>query len=194
MKRSRSIELALMGTVPLLLAACDQPSAAQQQSALLYQSLQQCISAGQVSVDICEKAYADAVQAQYRNAPRFASLADCEAQYGYDQCHPVARADGHWFMPALAGFLVGRALSTPHYAHPYGCAWGGCGYGASPGGFGGWGQPVYRARGDRGAWQTAEGTRFGWGGRGPAASSSVAETLSRGGFGLASAARASWGG
>ena len=189
MKRSRSIELALMGTVPLLLAACDQPSPIQQQqSALLYQNLQQCVSAGQVSVDICEKAYADAVQAQFQNAPRFGSLADCEARFGYDQCHPVENGSGHWFVPALAGFLVGRALSHDHPAWGYPApAYGWGGYGGSIG------QPIYRARGDRGSWQSADGQRFGWGARGPAAPS-VGETLSRGGFGMSSAARASWGG
>ena len=191
MKRSRSIELAVMGTMPLLLAACDQPSPAQQQSTVLYQSLQQCVAAGQVSADTCAKAYADAVQEQYRNAPRFGSLEQCEAQFGYDQCHPVVSSSGHWFMPALAGFLVGRALS--HDARH-----GGWGYAPPPyyGGWGGYrgsGEPIYRARGDRAPWQTGEGQRFGWGSRGPAAPS-VGETLSRGGFGLSSAARASWGG
>lgn len=189
MKRSRAIELTLMGTVPLLVAGCGGPPP---QSALLYQNLQQCVRAGQVSPEVCAQAYADALEAQYRSAPRFDSLADCEAQFGYDQCHPIATSSGHWFMPALAGFLVGRALS-PHSQY-YG--WGGYdwrGY-AAPGGFGGWaGQPIYRARGDRGEWRTAQGERFGWGVRGPGAPS-VAETLSRGGFGRSGAARFSWGG
>lgn len=191
MKRSRTIELALMGGVPLLIAGCNAPSA--QQSALLYQNLQQCVRDGKVSPDVCAQAYADAVQAQYRSAPRFGSLADCEAQFGYDQCHPVATASGdHWFMPALAGFLVGRALA-PHQTY-YG--WGGYDWHAyaRPGGWGGFsGEPIYRARGDRGEWQTAQGERFGWGARGPAAPS-VAETLSRGGFGRSGAARFGWGG
>ena len=69
MKRSRSIELVLMGTVPLLLSACDNPSPPQAQpqaqATVAYQGLAQCISDGKVSPDVCEKAYADAVQAQY---------------------------------------------------------------------------------------------------------------------------------
>ncbi len=193
MKRSRTIELALMGTVPFLATGCAQPAPPPSQSALLYQNLQQCVREGKISPEVCAQAYADAIQNQYREAPRFDSLAQCEAQFGYDQCHPVTTASGgHWFMPALAGFLVGRALS-PHY-HYYG--WGGYdwhGY-ARPGGFGGFnGQPIYRARGDRGEWQTAQGERFGSGLRGPGAPS-VGETLSRGGFGRSGAARFSWGG
>ena len=181
MKRSRSIELVLMGTVPLLLSACARPSPPQPQTTVAYQGLAKCISDGQVSADVCEKAYADAVQAQYRDGPRYDSLAGCQTQYGYDQCHYVQTASGGWFMPALAGFMIGRALSHGNYNQGYGY------YG------GGSGQPLYRARGDRAQWRTASGERFGAGARGPAGAS-VAETLSRGGFGMRSAARASWGG
>ena len=185
MKRSRSIELVLMGTVPLLLSACDHPSPPQPQPApqatVAYQGLAQCISDGKVSADICEKAYADAVQAQYRDGPRFDSLGDCQAQYGYDQCHHVQTSSGGWFMPALAGFMVGRALSH-HDGYNYGYGYGG-----------GFGQPLYRTRGDRAEWRTASGERFGATARGPF-NPSVAQTLSRGGFGMSSAARASWGG
>jgi uncharacterized protein YgiB involved in biofilm formation len=178
MKRSRSIQLVLMGTVPLLLAACDDPSPPPPQTALAYQGLTQCISDAKVSADICEKAYADAVQAQYQGGPRFDSLPECQAQYGDDQCHHIQTSSGGWFMPALAGFMIGRALSH-HDGHNYGYGYGG-----------GIGQPLYRTRGDRAEWRTASGERFGGSARGP----SVAETLSRGGFGMSSAARVSWGG
>jgi uncharacterized protein YgiB involved in biofilm formation len=187
MKRSRSIELVLMGTMPFLLSACDDGSAQQPQS-FAYQGLQQCINDGKVSADVCEKAYADAVQALYRDGPRYSTLGECQAQFGYDQCRPVQTASGSWFMPALAGFMIGRTFGSHHYYdrnyQP--------GYSAGP--FGGaFGQPLYRSRGDRAEWRTASGERFGAGARGPV-SSSVAETLSRGGFGSSSAARASWGG
>ena len=183
MKRSRSIELVLMGTVPLLLSACDHPTPPQPQTTVAYQGLAQCISDGKVSADICEKAYADAVQAQYRDGPRFNSLADCQAQYGYDQCHHVETSSGGWFMPALAGFMIGRAMShNGAYGYGYGYGYGG-----------GFGQPLYRARGDRAQWRTASGERFGAAARGPSGPS-VAQTLSRGRFGMSSAARASWGG
>jgi uncharacterized protein YgiB involved in biofilm formation len=190
MKRSRSIELAVMSTVPLLLSACDAPAppAVAAEHSLAYQDLQHCVSAGEVTPEICARAYADALEAQMRTAPRFDSLAECEARFGYDQCRAAPGGSGHWFMPALAGFMIGQALA--HHDARY---WGPGGY---PGyGFGGYGgQPIYGARGDRAQWQTADGGRFGWGARGPGAAPSVGETLSRGGFGRASAARGSWGG
>jgi uncharacterized protein YgiB involved in biofilm formation len=180
MKRSRSIELVLMGTVPLLLSACDNGDS---QRTLAYKDLQQCVSEGKVSADVCEKAYADAVEAQYRDGPRYNTLAECQAQYGWDQCRPVHTSSGSWFMPALAGFMIGRALNgTDVYHYHY---WPGYG--------GGYSEPLYRSRGDRAEWRTASGERFGVGARGPA-SPTVAETLSRGGFGRSSVARSSWGG
>ena len=187
MKRSRSIQLVLIGTVPLLLSACDGPAsqAPQQQSTLAYQDLKQCIGDGKVGADICEKAYADAVQAQYREGPRYSTLGDCQAQFGYDQCHPVQTASGSWFMPALAGFMIGRSFNSNHYYNDNDRRYGPA--------YGGYGAPLYRARGDRAEWRTADGERFGAGARGPSAPS-VGGTLSRGGFGRSSAARGSWGG
>jgi uncharacterized protein YgiB involved in biofilm formation len=176
MKRSRTIELALMGSVPLLLAACDS-AREPPRPALLYQSLQQCINEGKVSTEVCRTTYEEALQAQARLAPRYGSLAECAEQFGSDQCRPVVQSSGeHWFMPALAGFLVGRALDANR----------------GPGYVYGWnGRPIYHARSGRESWGRAETDRFGV--RGPEGYS-VAETLSRGGFGYSSAARASWGG
>ncbi len=186
MKRSRSIELVLMGTVPLLLSACDDGSSQQTTGTLAYRDLQQCVSEGKVSAEVCEKAYADAIEAQYREGPRYSTLAECQAQFGWDQCHSVQTSSGSWFMPALAGFMIGRALnggygSSYHYHY-----WPGYGSGYS--------EPLYRSRGDRAEWRTASGERFGAGARGPSSSPTVAETLSRGGFGRSSVARGSWGG
>ncbi|MGH8261764.1 MAG: DUF1190 domain-containing protein, partial [Steroidobacteraceae bacterium] len=109
MKRSRTIELALMGTVPLLMAGCDRTPPL---SAQLYRNLQQCVREGKVSPDVCAQAYADAVQAQYRNAPRFDSLAQCEAQFGYGQCHAVAAAPGGNAGPAGAAIPSGAAAAN----------------------------------------------------------------------------------
>ena len=125
-------------------------------------------------------AHADAVEAQYREGPRFHSIEDCQTQYSYDQCHYVQGPSGGWFMPALAGFMIGRALGDHHgYGYPYGFGYGG-----------GFGHPLYQSRADRGMWRSPSGETFGATARGP----SVGETLSRGGFGMSSAARASWGG
>lgn len=191
MKRSRSIELALMGGVPLLLAGCGHPH--HQEAPLLYEDVQQCITDGQVPPVKCEESYERSLLAQ-ENAPRYSTLAECEAEYGDQQCR-VAQArpseEHSRFVPMAAGFMIARALDHP-------CGY--YGYGPCPGYSGGWvgvagwySQPVYRARGGRGEWRTLSGQRFGTSARGPAAYT-VGETISRGGFGSTSAARFSWGG
>jgi uncharacterized protein YgiB involved in biofilm formation len=186
MKRSRSIELALMGSVPLLLAGCGH---AQNHNALMYENLQQCIADGQVPAVTCEEGYERSLLAEDQ-APHYGTLASCEAEYGDGQCR-VHAGGGGWFVPMAAGFLIARALDHDHY-YAYGSGWSA--YSGGWSGHAGWvGQPVYRVRGDRGEWRTLSGERFGWGARGPGAHT-VTETLSRGGFGRAAAARGSWGG
>lgn len=188
MKRSRSIELALMGGVPLLLAGC---SHAHHDTPLLYQDLQQCIADGKVPAVTCEEGYEQALLAQER-APRYGTQSACEATYGDSQCRVVHEGSSSWFVPAAAGFLIGRALSHHDPYYGYGSGWSGYSGGWS-GAAGYSGQPVYRVRGDRGEWRTLDGQRFGPGARGPGAHT-VSETLSRGGYGRTAAARASWGG
>jgi uncharacterized protein YgiB involved in biofilm formation len=179
MKRSRSIQLALMGSMPLLVAGCGQ---AHHDTALLYEDLQQCLTDGQVPPVTCEEGYERALVAE-DNAPRYGSLADCEAEYGVSACRPAH--EGGWFIPMAAGFMIARALDHQGYYYSYSGGWSGPA---------GWAvQPVYRVRGDRSVWRTASGQQFSWGPRGPGAHT-VAETLSRGGFGRTAAARGSWGG
>jgi uncharacterized protein YgiB involved in biofilm formation len=58
----------------------------------------------------CAKAFADAEQEHEKSAPRLASRAACEAQY--DTCSALHDATGDWFIPAMAGFMLGHALGA----------------------------------------------------------------------------------
>jgi uncharacterized protein YgiB involved in biofilm formation len=172
MKRSRTVHLAFMGSVPLLVTACGGP---QPDERLAYQDVQQCIADGKVSKEVCEQEYQAALQARAQQS-HYSSYDDCAAQWG-DRCRPYVTAGGdHWFVPALTGFMIGRMLGHRDYYYPQ--YYGG----------GGWGSP-YRDRADRGAWRS-------WDNRAdaPARGPTTAETLSRGGFGYSAAARSSWGG
>ena len=174
MKRSRTVQLAFMGSMPFLVTACGGPLSDER---LAYQDVQQCIQDGKVSKEICEQEYQAALQARAQQQ-HYSSYGDCEAQWG-DQCRPYVSSSGdHWFVPALTGFMIGRLMGHRDYS-PY--------YGG-----GGWGGPTYRDRPDRGAWRSWEnrGTYSDAPPRGP----TTAETLSRGGFGYSGAARSSWGG
>jgi uncharacterized protein YgiB involved in biofilm formation len=179
MKRSRTVQLAFMGTVPLLVTACGGPAAGPRpDERLAYQDVQQCIQDGKVSKETCEQEYQAALQARAQQS-HYGNYNDCASQWG-DQCRPYVTSSGeHWFIPALTGFMIGRMLGHRDYYYP-GPYYGG----------GGWHGP-YRDRPGRGGWDN----RPGYGGYGtPPRGPTTAETLSRGGFGYSGAARSSWGG
>ena len=95
----------------------------------IYGSVEACQK--EQRADDCAKAFADAQQAHATNAPRFSGRDACEAKYGDAGC--VARHDdsGDWFIPAMLGFMLGRALnasaivSQPVYADRGGMAYAG---------------------------------------------------------------------
>jgi len=126
------------------------------QNAFAYQNLQQCVNEGKVSADIREKAYADAVQAQYRDGPRYNTLGSARRSSAPTSVGPSRRV-GILVHAALAGFMIGRAfvriITTirnypPDTRGPLAVASV---------------KPLYRSRGDRAEWRTASGDRFGAG-------------------------------
>lgn len=163
MKRSRSIQLALMGAVPLLFTACDDATQAQ----VAENSTATCADADADSA-ACEQRR----RAYERDTPRWQSRDECESSTGEECRQYVATGGNHWFVPAVTGYMLGRYLGHHRYDDF-----------RSYGGFGG--SPLYRNRADRSSWSGPPG-----GSAGP----STEETLSRGGYGSRSAARASWGG
>jgi uncharacterized protein YgiB involved in biofilm formation len=131
-RRTRTLRLALMGTIGLVgtlpLAGCDEAPEAQ-----AFRTAEECIS--KTGQDLmCREAEQQAQAAAQQNAPAFRSQQACEAAFG--SCAPApalpsreqadaaagmgdrpaattASGAGSWFMPAAAGFLLGRALGGP---------------------------------------------------------------------------------
>jgi uncharacterized protein YgiB involved in biofilm formation len=170
MKRSKFIGLTLMGTVPFLLTACEQPAPPPAPQSLAYGSVDECIQAGIFTPQACENGQVAAVQAHRSEAPRFASASECEQQYGANNCQVVrSESGGSWFMPAMAGFMMGQMFSGGGYHGAYR------------------GEPLYRDRYDRNSWRTADNRPVQTG------KADKAITRSRGGFGSQAAARGSWG-
>lgn len=134
-KRSQSIvATGLMATAAVSIGACDSTPAGQtwdsspgrEIDVATYSSLAECTSAGAFTAEECNTAYLDAYADNDANGPRFADAQSCEARYGVAQCVPRNEAGGGTsFMPLLAGFMIGQALS------------GGGGYGYR-------GAPLYR--------------------------------------------------
>ena len=76
MKRSRTVQLAFMSSVPLFVTACGSPS----NERLAYQDVQQCIQDGKVSRDVCEREYQAALDARAQQS-HYSSYGDCAAQW-----------------------------------------------------------------------------------------------------------------
>jgi uncharacterized protein YgiB involved in biofilm formation len=118
-----------------------------------FTSVTECVSAGFPS-DLCENSYRAAFLEHERTAPKFASQAACEKDWGTGQCAPeiagsgtsaspaigtpLATSGGNIFVPAIAGFLVSQALQRRYYDN------GGMNIGYYGGGY--VGSPVYRNR------------------------------------------------
>lgn len=128
MKRSQSLKLVLMGSAALSLAACEQPV-----EVGVFETVEQCTVMG-YSQSACETAIAEARKEHMQSAPKYASRADCEAEFG--RCEPAPTASqqppagtqgpggeqlaqsgsGSFFMPLLAGYMMGQMMGGNRYA------------------------------------------------------------------------------
>jgi uncharacterized protein YgiB involved in biofilm formation len=169
MKRSKFIGLALMGSSPFLLTACQEPAPPAPQMPT-YGSVQECIDAGIFTPQACETSQAAALAVHQQEGPRFAERSACEQEFGAANCQQVHTHSGSWFMPAMAGFMIGQALADRDGYY------GNRGYR---------GRPLYRDRYSTDTWRTADNRTV--------SKSNKAITSTRGGFGSRAAARGSWG-
>ena len=110
MKRSRKTALVLMGSAPLLLVACArQPDV--QTSEGLFTSVDACVQQT-MNPSMCTQAF-EAAQAQADAvAPRYASVAECEAEFGEGQCATRQQAGGSFVGPMMAGFFLSQMMNN----------------------------------------------------------------------------------
>ena len=187
MKRSRTTALLLMSAAPLLFTACSKDEAVQVQEGL-YTSVEACTEAtGNPSS--CRTAFAEAQKQSADAAPKYASRAECEAEYNAEQCVEQKTSTGHSFIgPMMMGFFMSQMLSNR-----------GAGLAQAPASSPayqdkakGWARP---APGGSGGLNTASGIGAGKAGLAPVnATPNRAITASRGGFGSTSSGRSSVGG
>ena len=109
MKRSTQIGLAAAGV--LMVATVWSLTGDDSDENLVYNSLSECQSGGQLSLQQCETAFSEATAARLKDAPKYRSQSDCEAQYGPNGCSTASIGSAQFFIPALAGFMLARGLS-----------------------------------------------------------------------------------
>ncbi|GGC41245.1 hypothetical protein GCM10011371_30840 [Novosphingobium marinum] len=143
-----------------------------------FTTVSECTKAGYPS-DLCQSSYSAALSEHQQSAPAFQTRDECREEWGENSCQQVYRPTGSVFIPALAGFVLGRMAQRDYMRYGSANYYGG-GY---------YGTPIYRNRGGgtvtvgRGTGGTITKTpvnvntttvaRSGFGGRG----------FSRGGFG-----------
>jgi uncharacterized protein YgiB involved in biofilm formation len=158
----------MMSVSLIALTACEEPKV----DASIYESLEQCKRDPLNTSDQCDSAFKDAKNQHAAVAPKYASEADCQADFGPDKCEVApyqSSTGGSIFMPLMAGYMMGSLL-------------GGRGSMMS--------QPLYRSSKSPSSFRTAENRNVGSKmGRTTVAKSATSRptfknsTRSRGGFG-----------
>lgn len=195
MKRSKSINLARMRKslrpVPLkplaaaislsVLASCSNDTT----NGVIYNDVAHCIAENPGGEAVCEAGYENALLEAQQSGPKFASRANCEWDFGNDNCVPYQNGSNNWWIPLMGGYIlaevvdeVGDIASAALYTS----------YSRR--------SPYY------GQWSTVSGDLHGRVRYGKTKVSNktfdpkpkVAKTMSRGGFGSKVAAKSSWGG
>jgi len=156
-----------MSASALVLTACDNG-----QEAALFESTEQCGTQEGFTLEACQAAEKKAVEEHVRVAPKYTSVADCEADFGTEKCEtaPVqTTSGGSVFMPMMMGYMMGNMLSGNSRV-------------AS--------QPLYRSKDDPKSFRTGDNQKVGTK-TGPTkvpsniarAPSTKTSTVRRGGFG-----------
>ena len=130
MLRSRRVSWMTAGGMVMLasVTGCEEaPKAA----APSFGSVEKCMLAGNPKAD-CDAAAEKVTEQHLATAPKYADGSSCEAIHGVGNCEPRRSGSGigDVFMPAVAGFLLGQALSgggigapQPIYRDPRGYAY-----------------------------------------------------------------------
>lgn len=191
MKRTSSIDLSLLRKsvgkfklkpLYLGLAAATLMSCSSREEAVIVNSVEECRQSTDFTQQECEAAYQKARAEAERTAPRYRSRRDCEYEFGVQNC--VGHSSGY-FMPAMAGFIIGQVLSSQRNYNAYNPVFATSGYGS------------YRDR-----LITSDGNVIGRPGQRTTSVRSSdlrakpmpTRTISRGGFGSTASAKSSWGG
>lgn len=116
----RLAPLAVAVSAVLLVAGCEQHD----QTVTMYQNADDCSQAHPSMAEQCQTSYKQAQQEAIKTAPKYATQADCVAEFGEGQCTATPtsansgteqtaqtqQSGGSW-MPLLAGYMMGRMMS-----------------------------------------------------------------------------------
>lgn len=143
MKRSRAVVLTTLSAAGVAaLSACGSDDDV---DAFPYATVAECRSAGDVPASECDRAYQQALANHELSAPRFDSQSLCEEQFGNNGCQQGVTNGNSFWMPLLAGFMVGRMLDNDRSYYRYSSLYRHRNHGWYAGGS--YGGPLYRSGG-----------------------------------------------
>ncbi|HEX8569580.1 MAG TPA: DUF1190 domain-containing protein [Caulobacteraceae bacterium] len=139
-KRTRRLTLTtLMATGSVNIAACTErapdpltwedqfpatsaataAAAAPEVEAVAYADPAACKAAGEVPAPDCDNGWIAAQNDHATNAPRYGDKAACEAEYGEGRCETRTSGGGSFFVPFLAGMMLGNMGGGRYQPAPY---------------------------------------------------------------------------
>ncbi|WP_017347498.1 DUF1190 family protein [Pantoea sp. A4] len=107
--------VALALSAAFMLAGCEKTD----ETVTLYQNADDCSKANPGQSAQCTTAYNNALKEAERTAPKYASRADCVAEFGENQCQQAPaqastsaepQQSGSFWMPLMAGYMMGRMM------------------------------------------------------------------------------------
>lgn len=135
----RLAPVAIAITAVFALSGCEESD----ETVSLYMNAQECAQANPSQAAQCEDSYRTALQEAQRTAPKYATMEDCVAEFGDAQCTQTASIDGNpvntenannlnpdssqmaqansggsFFMPLMAGYMMGRLMGGGAPAQP----------------------------------------------------------------------------
>lgn len=122
-KHWRMAPLALAVSAVVLLAGCEKSD----ETVSLYQNADDCSKANPSMSAQCKESYDNALKEAAKTAPKYASREDCIAEFGEGQCTQTpaqagmaptgngnnaeaAQSSGSFWMPLMAGYMMGRLM------------------------------------------------------------------------------------
>lgn len=111
--------VALAITAVFMLAGCEKTD----ETVSMYQNADDCSSANPGKSAECTASYNNALKEAERTAPKYASREDCVAEFGEGQCqqtpaqagmapeNQAQQGGGSFWMPLMAGYMMGRMMS-----------------------------------------------------------------------------------
>ena len=110
MSRYKFVTATMVSVSLIALSACEETKV----SASVYDSLEQCKNDPTVSFEQCQKSFKEARDQHAAVAPKYSSLADCQADFGSEKCEKSpyrTSSGGSVFMPMMMGYMMGSMLS-----------------------------------------------------------------------------------